>query len=508
MGARLAPEERTDLDEFGCAKACASIRLGIMEFSKLRQSTRKWQLPMLGRSRFMPKSTGCSALAWLFWFGVLGACREHSSQAASHSDSHSVALVGHLYSLYAPARSPEPADKIWWTSPIRSLSSSLQELNPQAVFFLGDNTRYSSTEEWDFIQRELADVQADQYFLPGNHDYSDIAVFRERGGLINKSIVIGRNKYLLLDAKMILEEVDLAFLKQELKDHSSYDHVFLLMHYPLPSLRPPQAAVDPYGAYLGVSNWNRDVVPLIAGKIEFVFCGDLYLKGIHRVEQEVGEHRIQYILNSFGFGRGHAGMQSSGDGPQIYLELQFQGKEFRILPHVLGLDVLDPWYRSYPRLAPIPSLDEGLWFRIQIADSPVAISLKPEWKTTEAPEGTIFSARRHSAIADQAVHLELSRGPLAWGQGQEALQSGWISPLADRFEELQLLHTKLIKVPRGNARWLELSAREAGQEVVHFAISWAAGGFQYVLSQRAPMGERETEEENFLQIIDRLRAGF
>ena len=282
-------------------------------------------------------------LIWAAALPSLAGCGPASGSDTRSSD-HSVVVAGHLYSLFA-ASAQEGRDEIRWQAPIEALARDLNRIGPEAVFFLGDSTHDSGDDEWDFIERKFANVEADLYFLAGNHEYGDIDRFVARGGKRNEAVVVRDNKYLLLDAKTIFEPADLAFIERELADHADYRHVFVLMHYPLAAYRVPEGEVDPYRPYSGVSNWNQDVVPLLAGKVRYVFCGDLWPR-VHRAVQEVGDHEIHYVLNSFGFGRG-AGMEDSGAGLMPFLELRFEGDDFSIVPQAVTLDVRHPWYRYF-----------------------------------------------------------------------------------------------------------------------------------------------------------------
>jgi hypothetical protein len=287
--------------------------------------------------------------------GGLGACAATTPDrgdggGAGDRDDHSVVVAGHLYSLYAPSRKFSERGRIGWEAPIEALARDLNRIGPEAVFFLGDSTHDSGDDEWEFVGEKLAGVEADLHFIAGNHEYRDIDRFLAHGGELNGSLVIHGNKYVFLDAKSIFEPHDLVFIERELADHASYDNVFVLMHYPLAASKAPEEEVDPYRPYSGFSNWNRDVVPLIAGKVRYVFCGDLYAR-IHRGVQHYEGEEIHYVLNSFGFGRGE-GMEDTGDGLQTFLELRFEDGDFTIVPHVITLDVKHPWYRHFRNLDP------------------------------------------------------------------------------------------------------------------------------------------------------------
>ncbi len=284
----------------------------------------------------------------------------------STNPDHSVVICGHLHSLFTPSKTSEIQRAIGWTQPLESFVIGLQDLQPEAMFLLGDTTRFASAEEWELVQQNLALVPGAKHYLAGNHEHRvagnpqdlDTKPFLQRGGKINAAVIIHRNKYLLLDAKTYMEPEDLAFLRRELADHKNYDNVFVLMHYyilpTLPAPSPGEApgeGIDPLDPYAKTSNWNSEVVPLLAGRVRYVFCGDYYEQACHRAVQKVGDEEIHYIINSFGFGRGK-GDKETGDGPQIYLQLRFDQKGLSIIPRALPLDVRHPWYRAFGNIDP------------------------------------------------------------------------------------------------------------------------------------------------------------
>ena len=284
-------------------------------------------------------------------------------------------MCGHLYSLYVPTKNERTKPIIGWETPIRSFAAEVERIAPEAMFFLGDNTRFSVDEEWIFLQSIFASVDTPKIFAPGNHEYRDISVFQKYGGLINRSVIIGRNKYIVIDAKSILARSDIDFIEREVADYEDYDNVFIMMHLFLPvRLAPrkevgadgtvhyfrkqePQEEIDPYSPYSGVSNWSFEVVPLIAGKVKYVFVGDHQPLHTVRLVQDYGEHQIEYIRNGFRFGRGNA-VDSTGDGPMVFLELRFEGASFSIIPRAVPLDLKDPWYQDFRKTSDVPDIQE------------------------------------------------------------------------------------------------------------------------------------------------------
>ncbi|MDF1800179.1 MAG: hypothetical protein P1V81_13450 [Planctomycetota bacterium] len=329
---------------------------------------------------------------------------------AVEEDAYSIAIGGHLYSLYVQYKKELPEPAIGWTTPMEALADELEAIDPELVFFLGDNTRYGRDVEWDFLEDSFAPLWPRIRWGMGNHELRKLEAFREHGGLINEVLVHRGSKFLLLDCKTVLEEHDLEFLRTELADADEYDHVFVLMHYALTGLQPPdpEAEVDPYEAYTRRSNWDRDVVPILAGKVDAVICGDHNDQGISSYVQELGALELQYVMVGFRFGRGDT-VDARGDGPMLFLELRFDGDDFEMLPRSVPLDARDPWYQN-PRylnpFAPLPAIPGVTYVRHATADEAVSVELSAAWQV-EQREGRGFFARLKSSSSWNYLTLEL-----------------------------------------------------------------------------------------------------
>lgn len=300
-----------------------------------------------GHSRIFQVQRGLVLLVLFPWL-FLASCNfvAKTQPAVSEAqDSYSVVVSGHLYSLYVRNKTMIRDEPIFDEGVLETFAGELGEIAPKATFFLGDNTRFAFDEEWEMLNRVFVNVGGQKVFAAGNHDHRDIQKLEANGGVRNKSIVIGRNKFVVLDSKTIFNQSDLEFIEREVVDHESYDNVFVMMHFVLAGAGYPEGEIDPYAQFKNQSNWNRDVVPLIAGKVDYVFTGDYYPRHVGRMVQHVGEHEINYVRNSFMFRRGLEDNQT-GDGPMIYLELRFEGSDFSIVPHALAVDVKSDWFED------------------------------------------------------------------------------------------------------------------------------------------------------------------
>ena len=357
----------------------------------------------------------CAILSTL----LLGACHVAPNLAEAVSvtdDSYSVVVSGHLYSLYVRNKHMVRDEVVFDEAPLEAYAAELDRINPKAVFFLGDNTRWALPEEWQMIDRVFGKVDAQKIFVAGNHDHLDIQTFEERGGLRNGSVVIGRNKFIVLDSKTVFDQTDLAFIESEVADYENYDNVFIMMHFILIGAKSPQGESEPYGQYDNQSNWNRDVLPLIAGKVSYVFSGDYYPGHVGRMVQHYAGHQINYIRNAFLFRRGRENDQT-GDGPMIYLELRFEGEDFSILPHALPVDLKSSWYEDFnvpDRFKP-DYIFESRQFIADWKEYPIDeafdLPLPVRWTIQPSRAGALLTAQDQSGSVNLSVYrYELEPG--------------------------------------------------------------------------------------------------
>ncbi len=324
--------------------------------------------------------------------------------SADESETNRVVVCGHLYSAYVRSMVEEkPA--VFSDHVMRTFADEIERIDPEAVFFLGDNTRYSSHEEWETIERAFARVSAEKIFIPGNHELRGRDVFLEHGGVVNRAFIIGGSKFITLDAKDVYEEHDLAYLREELADREEYDHVFLLTHHYLVNYAPAQPDQPPYRGgfdsdFLRNSNWNTAVVPLIAGKVDYVICGDYFPENSNAI-QHFEDIEVHYLLTSILFGRG-LGPFVTGDGPLLFLELSFKGDELSILPRTIPLDIRDPWYRNY-------SIKDLPWRQCTIAEAGLTLTLPHGWtpRGGATEERTIIDGRHVWDGSQASIRIEI-----------------------------------------------------------------------------------------------------
>jgi len=448
---------------------------------------------------------------------VPGASMPLASQAApispqaDHADEGvKIVIAGHLYSLFVQTKTESPDPLIGWRAPLRTFVEDVSRSRPDAVFLLGDSVRYGKPDEWAFVRKTLMPIWDRTNLIPGNHEYRKIDAFKALGGQINKSIVVGGSKFVLLDCKMVFEAHDLEFIRQEMLDASEYDHVFILMHYllalwPVPDV--PLEQVDPYEEYTRKSNWNRDVVPLIAGKVDAVFTGDFVDNQIQTHTQDLGALSVLYVSSSFRFGRGRR-LSERGDGPMTYLELRIKGTDFEIKPRIVGLDVRDPWYQvpfkpaPNKSLPPIPGVTKR---RYPLGKTGLSLELSFEWDVKPSKGRQLEamlsskSAWKTRTLEYQAILAEPSMSATAVSKWRSLVAKTDGAPLnlEDR-PALTILPAKLEAISCLGV------GIEKGKKVSRLSVAFVYAGRVHVLSLTGPASERGKNTKLMLKILRTL----
>jgi len=221
-------------------------------------------------------------------------------------------ITGHLFSVFAMPvfhmedMDPENFEKVEWLSRknnkhyydpdfrrdvlalpeqrFETLVESFNQIDADAVFFLGDVALNHNEAEWNRIQKFRKKSKAPWYFVPGNHDMikdQGQKLYMEHVGYMNKNIKIGDVLFILLRPATWdrtytnLSKEGIAQIKEGLEIPAK--HHIIMMHHRLFEKRK--------------SNWYTEVIPLIRGKVHHVFYGD-HTKEILRVWHDL-DNQIQ-----------------------------------------------------------------------------------------------------------------------------------------------------------------------------------------------------------------------
>ena len=373
-----------------------------------------------------------------------------------------VVLAGHLYSLYAEKKPAGASPGPFRDQALRLFAAQAKAINPQALFLLGDTTQFSSEKEWQKVESALAPLGIPWHLIPGNHDLRHQENFYNHKGLKNAAIQLGRCKFVALDNKCVYDQSDLDFLDRELQATKGIDHVFVLMHYCMITWDEAPLGQDPREEYPGVSNWNRDVVPRLAGKVEYVFCGDHEPGGPTRLVQHVGRKTIQYVKSSFVFSRAEA----QREGLQTFLELIVDGDDIKIVPHILPLPLGDAWYEEKHK-------DETWRFH----DTEQAfLWLPPHWQKSQSSPSDGSSA--FTTKEGASILLRQEKGVLKDKREEKAQALLAVHPKLQRVTQGQL------QVWQEKARWELIQLDPDDQSTLRFYCSFASEGEIWLFESR------------------------
>ncbi len=168
----------------------------------------------------------------------------------------------------------------------------VNKCDADAVFLLGDNAINHNEAEWKVINKYRNKTKAPWYFVAGNHDMLGTNArgeYMKNVGYLNKNITIGNNQFMLMrpigqkQDEINLSQECILQIKEGLKEH--VEHRFIMMHHRLYERRN--------------GNWNREVMPLILGKVHHVFYGNFqeeFFRVFHILEWKI-QHVSTCIWN-------------------------------------------------------------------------------------------------------------------------------------------------------------------------------------------------------------------
>ncbi len=232
-------------------------------------------------------------------------------------------LAGHIY------------PSLRYPDLLETFIGQVNELKPDAIFFLGDSVRDGIEEDWKILNQHLSRLESPYYFAPGNHDLQNgrkpKKLWMENVGYLRRSVILGNYKFILLNSdpdlkKYWLNEEEVEFLKAELKDYQDYDQVFLMFHHEL--------WLFPH------VNWEEEIYPIIKGKIKAVFAGN---SASFSYSQFPGDEEIKYFLTGFPFVTREAKRK-----PATFLLATAKGGALKVEAFLVKLEVEHPYYQLEP----------------------------------------------------------------------------------------------------------------------------------------------------------------
>ncbi|MCA8975155.1 MAG: hypothetical protein KDC98_10555 [Planctomycetes bacterium] len=247
-----------------------------------------------------------------------------------------MALWGHAYSMHIDNHDD---GRIETEELISAFVDELNRLEFDHVFALGDHVfEPSSADEWAIVKKHFTRIHAQLHMIRGNHERIEkLPVLEELAGDVrNNQVVIGRNRFVLFGYREVYSPDDLAYLDRAFTPSADVANTFFLTHLMSYRYRPVSECppgVDPNKPYGGYSNWNTDVLPLLDGRVKYVFFGDIYKRLAGHC---VAPNGTYYITTGFMF---------RGERPLAYLDLHFRGDELiRAIPRTVPIDLRNGWY--------------------------------------------------------------------------------------------------------------------------------------------------------------------
>lgn len=216
---------------------------------------------------------------------------------------------------------------------LRAFINQVNELKPDAVFLLGDSVHDGTEKDWEILNQYLSKLESSYHLVPGNHDLQSGGkprkLWMEEVGYLHKSVIINDYKFILLNTisekgKYSPDKEEIKFLKKELIDYKNYQQVFLMFHHEL--------WMYPY------INWEKEIYPIIKGKVTNVFAGNL---GYHFYSRLKNDQNITYFSNGFPKKKFYK------EKPTFILA-NAKGKELETKLILVDLPADDPYYQINP----------------------------------------------------------------------------------------------------------------------------------------------------------------
>ena len=201
------------------------------------------------------------------------------------------AVFGHVYPNYEA---------------LEASVEKVNELNPDFVVFLGDTLPPHHQTEWNDVLNITDKINAEKYFVPGNHDIEDRAedkkYFIENIGPLYQSFTKNGVEFVLLNTASIgapiasydVDQQQIDWLEKVYKNNTQK---IILAHHCL-FYQDNSNICNNRGRLISAqNNWNKFVVPLIKANTLAVFLGDV---GSSEPYFSYKENELQYYGVGFG----------------------------------------------------------------------------------------------------------------------------------------------------------------------------------------------------------------
>jgi hypothetical protein len=187
-----------------------------------------------------------------------------------------IIVAGHAYGL---AGKDNPGFHPPFTA---AIINEVNDLDPNYLFLLGDALYRSTEKDWGEVKSDLNPLQSEVYFVAGNHEYTDIELFKEEANETYFSMDVGDDKLIVLDTlrdkwsfkgeqKELIESV-LASLEEDSVLYLMMHHVVWWDEGDYPDLKINSTS----GRGNSVNFWD-EIYPLLneSSNDIYLFAGDI-----------------------------------------------------------------------------------------------------------------------------------------------------------------------------------------------------------------------------------------
>ena len=162
-------------------------------------------------------------------FCLLAACKEKVNTSDDDPGiDYSFFVAGHVYGT--PGRKQPGIYPLFKEKFNDIKNDSLTKFG----IFTGDIVKEGTVEEWEEVDKDIADLLKDVYFVVGNHDNADRDMFLERYGQTYYSFEYRNDLFIILDANIDgwnISGDQLEFLKQKLSEiDQPKRNIFVFFH--------------------------------------------------------------------------------------------------------------------------------------------------------------------------------------------------------------------------------------------------------------------------------------
>ncbi len=212
-------------------------------------------------------------------FAILCLCQNVYSQPDS---SYSFYVAGHAYGAHA-------GKNIGLHPPLLEKLNQNQDSSAVALFLTGDIVNQSNSASWDQVEKELAELNLNSYYVMGNHDnnLTGYEVFRKKHGGAYYSFIYKNELFVVLnstESDRSISQVQLKFIDDVFANtDANWERAFIFFHEVIWNSNEKYKLVrsnsrSRYDQIAAISNFWKEVYPRLTAQSEkqfYLFAGDV-----------------------------------------------------------------------------------------------------------------------------------------------------------------------------------------------------------------------------------------